>query len=292
MSVAISINPHAIGLVDDGSESGALRTRPLEARMISQAFRCGSSSSAGFRYEASGGASVTLTARVLQAKGYLGTVTSITCPAGDHSYVKVRLACYGRRFGLRWYYVTGQPTKAFTVVIDGQAYEVPTAAVDPLTGASVAAYDPLLQWLSPLLDDSRHDIEIIFTGDRPTGSSNSWLMFAVLLDGWAGYEQQQPIYPIFGPWTVGTGWDTFAASSPWDATNIRIRRAFFRNGSGSSATVYLAVGAGNDANIFHAATIAAGATSSIDLDDALWFPVYLKASAGSAISAFLQAQNI
>lgn len=289
-----ALDPQAIGWRDDGTDQGALATQPALATLVPRSIRLGSTVNDWMRYESAGGATVANTFRTLKGQSYNGSLCTITCPAADFSYVKAKLTVYGRRFGISWYYVTGQTTEPFTVVIDGKAYEVPFSLTDPLSGAVVTQVEPFLQWVCPdLLDDTRHEIEVIFLGDRPSGSSRSWIMRDVLLDSSAGYSPQRPLDTLQGPESATTSYQDFNLSAPWDASNVRILKVSCVNTAAHSVDVSLAISA-SDSNRFAQKTIGAGDTFVVDFapNGVGLAPLYYKASTNSAVLIWVQANTL
>ena len=245
------------------------------------------------RYENTGG-SIANTFRQLDGPSYAGHICAITVPAGNFNYVKVKLTVYGRRFGVQWYYKSGQTTEPFTVVIDGRAWSVPFSLLDPLSQTVVTMPDPFLQWVCPdLLDDTRHEVEIIFLGDRPSGSSRTWIMRNVLLDSSAGYVAQRPLDTMHGPQTATTSYAAFAQAAPWDSSNVRIVKFVCVNVSGSTATISLANTA-SDTTRFFQKSIAAGDTVTLDLgpNGTGFAPFYIKSDTGSAVYVWAQANTL
>jgi hypothetical protein len=289
-----ALDPQALGWRDDGTDQGALATQPALATLVPRSIRAGTTVNGFMRYESAGGASIANSFRQLSGPSYAGHVCAITCPAADFSYVKVKLTVYGRRFGVQWYYTTGQTTEPFTVVIDGKAYEVPFSLKDPLSQSVVTQPDPFLQWVCPdLLDDTRHEVEIIFLGDRPSGSSRTWIVRNVLLDASAGYVEQRPLDTLHGPVTATTSYADFNPSSPWDPSNVRVVRVNLVNTAAHSVDIQLATSA-SDANRFALKTIGAGDTAVFDFgpNGIGLAPMYLKASTNSAVLVWVQANNL
>lgn len=289
-----AIDPQAIGWRDDGTDQGALATQPALATLVPRSLRIGSTVNNFMRFESGGGASISQSFRQLAGPSYAGHVCSITCPAADFSYVKIKLTVYGRRFGVQWYYTSGQATEPFTVVIDGRAYEVPFSLRDPLSDSVVTLPDPFLQWVCPdLLDDTRHEVEIIFLGDRPAGSSRTWIMRNVLLDSSAGYVEQRPLDGIYGPVTATTSYSDFNPSAPWDASNVRVVRVTVMNTAAHTVDISLATTAA-DASRFVLKTVPANDMLTFDFspNGIGLSPMYIKASTNSAAILWVQANNL
>lgn len=294
----ISIDVTARGWQDDGSESGILSVRPGTAPLVSFPLRSGATSGyqLGVPYESSGGATISNTFRTLGNADGTSQLLTITCPAADHSYVRLKFRkVRGRRFGVRWYFGSGSVQTPFTCWIDGVAYDVQFAPTNWRTGEVPTDHDPVAQWVCPdLLTDGEHDIDLVFLGDRPGGSSRNWILYGLLLDSMGGYTAPQRASGIYGPWTATVGWNTFAPSGVgWDANNVRVQEVFIFNGTGGAATVSFGSGAGADANrfmVFGSIPDGESRVHSFGDEGALWSPLYIKASA--AVKIFVKARGL
>jgi hypothetical protein len=295
-----AIDPQEIGwesMPTNVAPQGRVVTRPSQYHLVPKAIRTGNTPGGSFFLYEGTGVTWAPVFRANNQSSYSGHAMAVTVAgattATNFNYAKIKFTCYGRRVGVQWYNASGQPTNTFNVVIDGTPYVVDPVNRDATT-QKVQGPDPFLTWIVPeQLDDTRHTVELVFSGSNTAGDDRAWTLWNVLLDATAGYVAQRPLDNLYGPQTATTSYASFSVSSPWDATDVRVLKVVAVNVSGSAATISVANTA-SDTTRFVQKSIAAGDTYVFDLgpNGAGFAPIYIKSDTGSAIYVWVQANTL
>jgi hypothetical protein len=267
----------ATGWRDDGSESGSIRVKPLEGRLISMPFRAGH-----ITVENQGGTASFATGTLSDQSG-VGGAMNISVPAGAFG-TRIWVPFYGPTFGIRFRRdsSTGQD---FTVSVDGVARRceglIPNLAAQGVSltdgSANVIMFTDLGEGL--------HLAEVTVHA-RPSGA-NAILFYAYLVEERSGYVPFQRENFLVSTVVLTTG-DT---SVPFGASPngaLAVRKIDFCNTSASPVTVYVK----NGSSVIWSTTLTAAGTAG---STASWDPgglipnsaagLSMSASAGTSVNA-------
>lgn len=204
MDLSSHSDPFAIGWVDDGSQSGRLRTEDIVGNLVAISF-----GPADFQEAHTGGASVLHTATTGLGEGNNSSqLIQLNCPAetiGATNFGRIQFSVFGSRLGIRWSTNASTNPPDLCVMIDGVAYDVTLRPKTWDTYQDFTTYSSNNQWVCPdLLTDTEHQVEIIGIGtDSGTGALRTWYVFGFLASSKSGYQARRGNGAILGGTTGG-----------------------------------------------------------------------------------------
>jgi hypothetical protein len=294
--MTVVIDPQARGFYDDGSESGAVRSRLVKGDLVSVPFRNGMYvvSSAGSASQGFELADTTVEGMGWPHDGLLVTVPAPTAAGGvlAGNGIKIAWPVYGTVVGIRFWkgYPTLTTARDFVLAVDGVGYRVSVSDLSPYDGSTLSNLfnEACLEVVATDLADTKHYCELIFPSDVVGGQQNQWVIWGYLAERRAGYREYPPIMNLSAgsggiPASVATA---SAQTIPMTNTSGRLMRAvrqviFTNTGVGSSW-----VRISYNTNVFWEAVLSAAGSAG---SSAAFDPGGLMAQDVSHLNA--QAQN-
>jgi hypothetical protein len=241
---------YADGWYDDGSESGALRTRPIRSDLAPVPFKPGE-----YATELSG---ATVTNNVAVAENPDGSTRSLgisVAAASINNGFRLWQVLYGTVIGVRWKRVAGACD--FTLVIDGVPYVV-TGVENVLVNEGITVTDAHGAFVVENLPDGKHIVELVIPAD-------SVAVRAIELYGWLlerrwGYDQIPRAQTVTRN-QLTTSQVAVPTSANGTPQSLRgIRKIVYTNISAGAAKVIVQL----SANTIWAKSIAAGDSAELD----------------------------
>lgn len=257
--MSVTIDPQIMGVVDDGTDEGAVRASLVRGDLVMVPF-----AESGFSVSDVGGAS----AASWQGASYpanpdgSGTGILVVVPqwtSGTPTCIKVSWVVYGTVVGLRWLRSTGP---AFGCVIDGVAYEVPNALTYPETGDALTGTDAdphNLQIIARDLPDGPHVVSLVFVGSSV--QQYTYTLFGYVAEGRAGYRAPDRVNALLlnGSGVLGTSQNRILPAGIIATRGIR--KVLYHNTDSEERTITIQF---SDAPI-KVIKLAAGASGEFDL---------------------------
>lgn len=203
-----AIDPQANGWIDDGTEGGVVRTAVAGSGLVLCPIGV-------FDYAVSGG-----TTSVTSNPG----VWSVADPRTAHRSVQVKVDSAananatvsfrfkGKALGLALCPTSTQGFAHVSALIDGQAFDLPTAFLTPPTESVSVDSAEMFVPIADNLPDGTHNCQLIFSGD---GSVRYWDLHGFYAEERAGYAPVPPNAYLFGTARLATLNTRYQASALW-----------------------------------------------------------------------------
>lgn len=271
----------AIGWIDDGTESGALRAAIVRGDLVPVPIRTG-------QYTTTQNGTSTINEVAIGVESNedgSSAALMFSAVAGTNQGCGIQLIAYGRVVGIRWRRDTAAANPAtFTVTIDGVAYGVPTAPL--FLGQSINLTDGHCYYVvADNLSDGPHSVGVFVNADPAGGTNRTLIVYGLLLERRAGYGPPLHIQTTTTPVVLTTSATSINRLGGTARALRGVRKILYTNTSGSPATVTFQI---NGTTVWQK-SIAAGDSADLDFGALTAMDTTYKhlASATSAITAML-----
>ena len=270
--MSVVIDPQAYGFLDDGTESGAIRTKSVRSDLVAVPFR-------RFQYTLeNSGCTVVYHNNYSQNSDGSCTGIYIQAPYGLNG-CRIWQPFYGRTFGVRF-----EPTAStfadFTVQVDGVAVHV-NGNLLPMQAAAENELPPGYNAYAITHDDlseGLHVAAISVLAPQAASGSNYVNLLGYLVERRAGYREPVRVAIPIASAYVGTGQGN-VYSAPGDGTDFQyLTQVFYYNTNGSAQVVTLE----NNGTIMYKVYLEASGTTGDSATVTFAMPTY--ATGGSLLT--------
>lgn len=283
MSSPWTIDPQASGWYDDGSESGALRTREVRGDLVPIPF-----DPLQYYAELVGTATAAFqTTGVYSNPDGSATGINVSVPAGLTQGARLWVPFYGQAFGVRWRR-DNSATDYISVTVDGVPVAVNTGTLPLLEaeGLTTQITDAEARAVThEHLDPGVHVAEIAVVSDPST--TQSVTLYGLLLDSRAGYRPLPRVGQVQTASTLTTSAVEIPVGRGTALAMRAIRKVLYVNTSAAAVTVTVKNSTNTLKVLYLAATGNAGDCGEFDPGSAIAASAAFthQASANTAVTA-------